>query len=176
MGEISGFRMLRIVFMILLVLTIASTASAGPCFKCKHEPVVMPVSLAEGTTVRTPEFLVKNIEYHIDIRVNRGLPFGQLSCMLGGKERPSHCEMFHFDDVIEAEWKVWDGEHIVAQGATRGSLGEMAWSDNEMDRYIGEFTGEANRKYVVEVKFTKDGTPLKELNPRLVVRMADSWN
>jgi len=52
----------------------------------------------------------------------------------------------------------------------------MAWSDSFMDRYLGEFVGEANKKYVVEVKVIKDGTPLKELNPRLVVRMADSWN
>ena len=31
----------------------------------------------------------------------------------------------------------------------------------------------ANKKYIVEVKFTKDGTLLKDLNPRLVVRMID---
>ncbi|MGO8760314.1 MAG: hypothetical protein ACLQG3_19540 [Terracidiphilus sp.] len=134
----------------------------------------MPVSLAEGTTVRTPEFLVKNIEYHIDIRVNRGLPFGQLSCMIGGNRRPSHCAMFHWDNVIDAEWKVLDGEDIVAQGTTPG-YGDMAWSDSFMDRYIGTFTGEANKKYVVEVKFTKDGTPLKDLNPRLIVRMIDDF-
>jgi hypothetical protein len=75
--------------------------------------------------------------------------------------------------VLDAEWKVLDGERIVAQGATGGSRGDMAWSDDFMDRYLGEFTGEANKKYVVEVKFTKDGRPLKELNPRLVVRMFD---
>ncbi len=155
------------------MFAIASAAWAGPCFKCKHEPVVMPVSLAEGTTVRTPEFLVKNIEYRIGIRVNRGLPFGQLSCMMGGNMHPSHCEMFHFDEVIEAEWKVLDGEHIVAQGTAKGSNGGLGWSDSFMDRYLGEFVGEANKKYVVEVKFTKDGTPLKEFNPRLIVRMID---
>jgi hypothetical protein len=132
----------------------------------------MPVSLAEGTTVRTPEFLVKNIEYHIDIRVNRGLPFGQLSCMIGGRGAPSHCAMFHWDNVIDAEWKVLDGEQIVAQGTTPG-YGDMAWSDNLMDRYLGHFVGEANKKYVVEVKFTKDGTALDTLKPRLIVRMID---
>jgi hypothetical protein len=137
----------------------------------------MPVSLEEGTTVRTPEFLVKNIGYNIAIRVNRGLPIGQLTCMIGGNMAPnkSHCAMFHFDLVVEAEWKVLDGERIVAQGKATG-FGDMAWSDEIIDRYLGEFTGETNKKYVVEVKFTKDGTPLKGLNPRLVVRMADSWN
>ena len=136
----------------------------------------MPVSLAVGTTVRTPEFLVKKIEYFIGIRVNRGLPTGQLSCMIGGRGAPSHCAMFHWDSVIDAEWKVLDGDHIVAQGTTGGSSGDMAWSSDVMDRYLGEFVGEANKKYVLEVKFTKDGTPLKDLNPRLIVRMADSWN
>ena len=165
---------LRIVCLTFVALGIAPTARAsGPCFKCKHEPVVMPVSLAEGTTVRTPEFLVKKIEYHIDIRVNRNVPFGQLSCMLGGNRRPSHCEMYHWDSVLEAEWKVLDGENVVAQGSTKDSKGDMAWSDDIMDRYLGWFDGEANKKYVVEVKFTKDGTPLKDFNPRLVVRMVD---
>jgi hypothetical protein len=129
-----------------------------------------------GTTVRTPEFLVKKIEYFIGIRVDRRLPFGQLSCMIGGKGHPSHCDVYHWDDVIEAEWKVLDGERIVAQGTTGGSSGDMAWSDSFMDRYLGEFVGEPDKKYVVEVKFIKDGTPLKALNPRLFVRMADSWN
>ncbi|HEV2462665.1 MAG TPA: hypothetical protein VGT04_02580 [Acidobacteriaceae bacterium] len=132
----------------------------------------MPVSLTKGTTVRTPAFLVKNIGYHIMIRVNRGLPTGQLTCMIGGNLRPSHCEMFHWDNVIEADWKVLDGEHIVAQGTATG-YGGMAWSSDIMDRYLGDFVGEANKKYVVEVKFTKDGTALDKFNPRLVVRMYD---
>lgn len=168
----SRSRTLRVVCGILLVVTVTSAAWARPCFRCKHEPVVMPVSLAKGTTVRTTEFLVKNIEYHIDIRVKRGLPFGQLSCMIGGKGQPSHCAMFHWDNVIDAEWKVLDGEHIVAQGTTPG-YGDMAWSSSDMDRYLGEFLGKANKKYVVEVKFTKDGTALNKLNPRLIVRMID---
>jgi hypothetical protein len=81
--------------------------------------------------------------------------------------------MFHFDLVIEAEWKVLDGDHIVAQGTAKGSNGKMAWSDSFMDRYLGEFDGEANKKYVVEVNFTKDGTPLNDFRPRLIVRMPD---
>ena len=177
MKRLSRFRMPRIFCGVFVAFAIAATAwAAGPCFKCKHEPVVMPVSLAMGTTVRTPEFLVKKIEYFIGIRVNRGLSFNQLSCMMGGNRRPSHCEMFHFDLVLDAEWKVLDGERIVAQGTAIGSNGDMAWSDSFMDRRVGEFVGEANKKYVVEVKFTKDGTSLDEFKPRLVVRMADSWN
>jgi hypothetical protein len=162
---------------LVMMLAVVSTAWAGPCFKCKHEPVVLPISLAQGTTVRTSEFLVKNIEYHIAIRVNRGqYSFNELSCLIGGNVgHPSKCAMVHWENVIGVEWKVLDGEHIVAQGtaADSGNSGNIAWSDNSMDRYLGVFTGEANKKYVVEVKFIKDGTSLKELNPRLVVRMVD---
>jgi hypothetical protein len=136
----------------------------------------MPVSLSEGTTVRTPEFLVKNIEYRIGIRLKRGLPTGQLQCMIGDRLHPSHCGRFHFDLVLEAEWKVLDGDHVVAQGTARGSHGDVAYAGSFMDRYLGEFVGEANKKYVVEVKFTRNGTALDKLNPRLIVRMADSWN
>lgn len=171
MKMLSRFLVPRIVCGVTAALIVAATAWAGPCFKCKHEPVVIPVSLAKGKTVRTPVFLVKNAEYHIDIRVDRGLPFGELSCMIGGSTH--HCEMAHFDLVLEAEWRVLDGDHVVAQGTSRDSLGESAWADSFMDRYLGEFAGVANKKYVVEVKFTKDGTALKELNPRLVVRMFD---
>jgi hypothetical protein len=96
--------------------------------------------------------------------------------MIGGKGHPSHCDVYHWDNLIEAEWKVLDGGRIVAQGTTGGSSGDMAWSDSFMDRYLGEFVGEPDKKYVVEVKFIKDGTPLKVVNPRLFVRMADSWN
>jgi len=167
------FRIPRVLCGVFVVFTTASTAWAGLCFKCKHEPVVMPVSLAVGATVRTQEFLVKHIGYIIAIRVNRGVPFGQLSCMIGGDQPPTHCDMYHWDAVIEAEWTVSDGGHIVAQGTAKGSYGKMAWSDDFMDRYLGEFDGEANKKYVVEVKFTKDGTPLNEFKPRLIVRMVD---
>jgi hypothetical protein len=166
--------MLRIVCRIPLVFALASTAWAGPCFRCKHEPVVMPVSLTKGAIVRTPEFLVKNVEYHVEIRVNRGVPLDELSCMIGGNMHLSPCTMFHSEVALEAEWKVLDGDHTVAQGIASG-FGPMAWSDSFMDRYLGDFVGEANKKYVVEVKFTRDGTQLDKFSPRLVVRMQDSF-
>ncbi|MGA2754973.1 MAG: hypothetical protein ABSE53_14530 [Terracidiphilus sp.] len=171
MTKPSRFQTSGILCGVFMLFTVESTAAEAQCFKCKHEPIVLPISLATGTTVRTPEFLVKNIEYRIGIRVNRGLPFGQLTCMMGSSTH--HCEMAHFDLVLEAEWKVLDGDHVVAEGTTKGSLGQMAWSDSFMDRFLGDFVGEANKKYTVEVKITKDGTSLNEFNPRLVVRMID---
>ena len=84
---------------------------------------------------------------------------------------PDHCAMFHFETVLEAESTVSDGDQIVAQGSVHGKDDRMAVSDDTPDRYLGTFVGEANKKYVVEVKFTKDGTPLNEFKPRLIVEM-----
>ena len=38
-----------------------------------------------------------------------------------------------------------------------------------MFKFLGSFVGELGKKYVVEVKFTKDGTPLNIANPHLIV-------
>lgn len=165
------YRMLRFLGGVSLAIALVSRVWAGPCLKCKHSPVDMPVSLALGTTVRTPEFVVKDTNYDIVIRVNRGLPTGQMICMMGGSLHPSHCDKYHYDVVIEAEWTVWDGEQIVAQGTATGRNGDMAFASAFMDRYLGTFVGKTNKKYVVEVKFTKDGTPLNEYKPRLIVQM-----
>jgi hypothetical protein len=134
----------------------------------------MPVSLAVGT-VRTPEFFVKSADYDILIRVKRGLPLGQLECMMSitRNKGVDHCTMFHFDTVLGAEWTVWDGKNAVAQGSVQGK--EFGgYSNDTLDRSIGTFSGEANKKYVVEVKFTKDGTILNEFKPRLIVQLVFS--
>jgi hypothetical protein len=132
----------------------------------------MPVSLAVGT-VQSPEFRVKYTDYKIMIEVKRRLPLGQLQCMMGIKMIgvPDHCAMYQWDTVLEAEWTVRDGEHIVAQGAVHGKDEGSSVSDDTLARYLGTFVGEANKKYVVEVKFTKDGTTLNEFKPRLIVQM-----
>jgi hypothetical protein len=156
----------------MAVAAFASTAWAGPCIKCKIVPVNMSVSLAVGT-LRTPEFLVKHADYKILVRVRRGLPLGQLQCMMGVRmpwERDP-CPMLHLDTALEAEWRVWDGDHIVTQGSVHGRDDRMAVSDETLDRYLGTFVGESNKKYILKVKFTKDGTPLNEFKPRLMVQI-----
>jgi hypothetical protein len=86
---------------------------------------------------------------------------------------PDHCTTFHFDTALGAEWTVWDGKNVVAQGNVQGK--EFGgYSNDTLDRSIGTFPGEANKKYVVEVKFTKDGTVLNEFKPRLIVQLVFS--
>jgi hypothetical protein len=40
-----------------------------------------------------------------------------------------------------------------------------------IDRVLGQFVGERNKKYVLEVKFTEDGSALNVTNPHLIVMM-----
>jgi hypothetical protein len=173
MRRISRLQLLGIVCGVLAVFAFASTAwAAGPCFRCKIVPVNMPVSLAVGT-VRTPEFRVTDTDYKIMIRVKRGLPLPKLECMMGIRMsgEPDRCPTFHLDTVLEAEWTALDGGNVVAHGVVHARDDMMAVSDVTVERYLGTFIGEANKKYVLEVKFTKDGTALGEFKPRLIVEM-----
>jgi hypothetical protein len=172
MDRISRYQWLCIVWVTLAAFAFTSTAWAVHCFDCRKAAVDIPVSLVMGT-VRTPEFLVKHETYLIEIRVERRLPLGELQCMVGVKLpwNPDHCQMFHFEKVLEADWVVWDGDHIVAQGSVHGKDSHFGISDDTLDRYLGSFVGEKDKKYVLEVKFTKDGTPLNVTNPHLIVMM-----
>jgi hypothetical protein len=132
----------------------------------------MPVSLVVGS-VQTPEFLVKYTDYKIMLEVKRRISLGKLQCMLGIRipwERDP-CAMLHLDTAIEAEWRVLDGDHIVAQGVVHGRDEKSAVSSHTLDRYLGTFVGETGKKFVLEVKFTKDGSVLNEFEPHLIVQM-----
>jgi hypothetical protein len=43
------------------------------------------------------------------------------------------------------------------------------WTEQHMFKILGPFMGESGKKYVVEMRFTKDGTPLNACNPHLIV-------
>jgi hypothetical protein len=171
--RIFRFQFVRIVCYVLGFLAFASLAWSGPCFLCRKPAVDMPISLAIGT-VSTPEFQVKHEAYEIYIEEEWRLPAGEQKCMMGVvlPGIPNHCGMLHFDRLLDAGWTVRDGERIVAQGSVHDFDGDCGMSQQYLDRYLGTFVGEKNKKYVLEVKFTRDGTPLKITNPHLVVMMS----
>ena len=76
------------------------------------------------------------------------------------------CEL---EPLIEADWTVWDGDRVFAHGLDKGKSGNFEAGACYLARTIGAFKGEFKHKYVVEVKFMKDGAPLNVTNPRLVV-------
>jgi len=145
-------------------------ASAG---KDKDHPyrrsdVDMPVSLAVGT-VRTPEFPVIKMGYVIMIQAEKHLPFKQLVCMMGVTANPfERADCTSNDPLLRADWTVWDEDRIVKSGSST-THADDAYTKQYIVKYLGNFLGEAGKKYVVEVRFTKDGTPLNVNNPHLIV-------
>ena len=159
----------------LAAFVTASAALAAPCFLCRKHVLDKPISLAVGT-VRTPEFPVKHEVYTISIQVERTLPPEELNCMIGVKRswEPDHCGMFHVEVLLTADWTVWDGEHAVAHGSVHGIDDSFTSTQHLISKQIGDFVGEKDKKYILEVKFTKDGTPLSVTNPHLIVMMTKS--
>ncbi len=134
----------------------------------RHSDVDMPVSLAAGT-IRTPEFSTVQLWYDIMIQVEKPLPFRQMMCMMGvgsGVLQSKDCGSN--DPLLRADWTVFDGEHIVDKGSTPNRC-SCKFEDKHIYKFLGGFAGEAGKKYIVEVKFTSDGTPLDVANPHLIV-------
>jgi hypothetical protein len=143
------------------VLFLVPGASAGghKNHPYRHSDVDIPISLAVGS-VRTPEFSVGTQWYWIMVQVEKPLPFLRMQCMMGvisGLRDPRDCS--DDDPLLRADWTVWNGEHIVDKGSTPNRCA-CKFDDKHIFKFLGKFGGEAGKKYVVEVNFTKDGTPL----------------
>ena len=136
----------------------------------KYAAVYMPISLASGR-VRTPEFAVEKHSqwYDIMLQFEKPLPFRQMRCMVGVASGPwekAYCE--EDDPIVRAEWTVWENGRIVEWGSIPDNCGCKFTNDN-IFKQVGSFPLEAGKKYVVQVHFTKDGSPLNVANPQLIV-------
>ncbi|HEY2496659.1 MAG TPA: hypothetical protein VGK24_06295 [Candidatus Angelobacter sp.] len=160
-GFISG--MLGVLFLVPSVL--AGSHKEHPY---RYSVVDMPVSLAIGT-VRTPAFPVAPHWYWIMIQVEKPLPFQQMQCMMGVTANPFESKNCTSNDpLLRADWNVWNEGHIVSSGSST-TKAAASYTKRYIFKFLGDFAGEAGKKYVVEVKFTKDGTPLNIANPHLIV-------
>jgi hypothetical protein len=144
-------------------------ALAGICWDCRKPAVDMAVSLAVGT-VRTPEFPVKREPYLIIIRAEKRLPFADMNCMMGLTTGPLDSTNCDKEPLLQADWTVWDNERVVDHGSAYHRNGG-SWANDSIDKFLGHFVGEAKKKYVLEVKFTKDGSALNVTNPHLIIMM-----
>ena len=155
----------------LIPLSDAMPAAAVPRHKKypeKYSAVYMPVSLAAGR-VRTAEFPVKKDWYDIMVQVEEPLPFTQMTCMMGVTSGPLELKDCASDDpVLRADWTVWENGHMIRWGSIPNGCG-CIFMDKHIYKQLGSFPAESGRKYVVQVHFTKDGTPLNVANPRLIV-------
>jgi hypothetical protein len=152
----------------LLFVVLGPTAWAGSCWDCRKPRLDIPISLAEGTVV-TPEFLVKREGYVIKIQVSKKLPFSDLNCMMGLNLPLHKCDK---DPLLQVDWILRDHEEVVAQGCVHVADSHGGWSNDSIERYIGGFGGEGKKKYVLELRFTKDGSALNVADPHLIVIMS----
>ena len=132
----------------------------------RHSVVDMPVSLAVGT-VQTPEFSGRTSWYWIMVRVEPTLPFNQMRCMMGTTSGPlerTNCDY----PLLRADWVAWEDGHIVLSGSST-TEGDAKFGDDHIIKFIGSFPVLSGKKYVVVVKFTRDGTPLNVANPHLII-------
>jgi hypothetical protein len=151
------------------VVLMGPTTLAGMWWDGRKPAVDMPVSLAVGT-VRTPEFLVKHQPYLVMIRAEKRLPLADMDCMMGLTTGPLDSTNCDKEPLLQADWTVWDNGQIVQRGKAYRRDGG-GWAKDSIDKYLGNFVGEGKKKYVLEVRFTKDGSALNVTNPRLVVMM-----
>jgi hypothetical protein len=136
----------------------------------KYAAVYMPISLAAGR-VRTPEFPVRKHSqwYDIMLQFEKPLPFGRMVCMVGVTSGPLDKKDCEKDDpIVRADWTVWEDRRIVEFGSIPDNCGCIFTSENIL-KQVGSFPLEAGKKYVVQVHFTKDGSPLNVANPHLIV-------
>jgi hypothetical protein len=136
----------------------------------KYSTVYMPISLAAGR-VRTPDFAVgKHSQwYDIMLQVEKPLPFRRMACMVGvtsGLLDKKDCEKD--DPIVRADWTVWEDGRIVEWGPIPDNCG-CIFTNKNIFKQVGSFPLEAGKKYVVQVHFTKDGSPLNIANPHLIV-------
>ena len=133
----------------------------------RYSVVDVPVSLAVGT-VQTPEFSVASHWYWIMIQVEKPLPFRQMQCMMGVTAGPLESKDCSSNDpLLRADWTVWDEGHMVSSGSSTTKADDK-YTNQYIFKFLGSFAGEAGKKYVVKVRFTKDGTPLNVANPHLI--------
>lgn len=163
------------------LLPLSSVATVEPPnrkeYPQKYSSVYIPISLADGR-VRTPEFpVVKHSQwYDIMLQVEKPFPLRRMECMVGATSGPFEKKDCEKDDpVVRADWTVWEDGHIVYWGSIPDNCG-CIFTDKNIFKQIGSFPLEAGKEYVVQVHFTKDGSPLNVANPHLIViPHGDMW-
>jgi hypothetical protein len=170
MKRMSGRKLITSVCGTLGVWFLVADASAGSRKEhpYRYSVVDMPVSLSLGT-VRTPEFAPATHWYWIMVQGEKPLPFQQMQCMMGVTANPFEAKNCTSDDpLLRADWTVWNEGQVVSSGSSTTKAADM-YTKDYIFKFLGSFPALSGKKYLVEVKFTKDGTPLNVANPHLIV-------
>jgi hypothetical protein len=165
-------RSARSLLICLLCLALSLSAAHAkkkkePCKVCTKTGIDMPISLTAGT-VSTPKFHVVQDGYFIAIQAQWTMPANELQCDMGFAANPSHPTCAS-DPLLEADWRVYDGSRIVAQGTDKGWSNRFGGGQAYLRRYIGFFTGKRKHKYTVEIAFRKNASVLDVTKPHLII-------
>ncbi len=136
-----------------------------------NRPVYVPVSLT-AHHVHIPEFRI-NLSglYEISIEAKKRIPFETLNCLLGMSMPSEKCDM---PPVVRANWVVTSNGVVIARGASDAEKGG-AWANDTIERQIGSFQGERNRRYALDIDLTSDGSVLAATDPHLVVGITSDF-
>lgn len=100
-----------------LFLVPGASAGSHKDYLSKRSDADIPVPLAAGT-VRSPEFPSNAEWYDILVVVGKPFPMQQMRCMMGVTLGPLDSKNCTSNDpLLRAEWKVWEGKHVVDQGS-----------------------------------------------------------
>jgi hypothetical protein len=144
------------------------------CYSDKDHPyrysvVDIPVSLAMGT-VRTPEFSPPSSWYWILVQAEKPFPTPQMECMMAvtddSPQSLKDCPLS--ERLLQADWTIWEDGKIASSGSSTTHADGIYERDN-IFKFLGKFPVLAGKKYMLEVKFSKDGTALNVANPHLIV-------
>lgn len=110
------------------------------------------------------------------LQFEKPLPFRRMQCMTGATSGPAEKKDCEKDDpIVRADWTVWEDGRIVEFGSTRDCCDSIFTNDN-IFKQVGSFPLEAGKSYVVQLHFTRDGSPLNVANPHLIViPHGDMW-
>jgi hypothetical protein len=156
------------VFFVLVGLAFWIAQPDAGLAQCDFDLLHFPISLKLGH-VKTPEFTTRGGVNAIEIIAKNVLPAAELSCMMGiseGPQDPVDCDK---EPLVEANWKVWSGGKIVAQGSSRDMGKRGYYFGSFFGKFIGVFKAKKHEKYSLEVDFTKDGSALAVAQPHLIV-------
>jgi hypothetical protein len=104
------------------------------------------------------------------VEVEKPLPTQQMGCMMAvtddSPQSWKDCPLG--DRILRADWIVWEDGKMASSGLSTTDADGQYTKDN-IFKFLGSFPAISGKKYVVEVKFTKDGTPLNVANPHLII-------
>ncbi len=153
----------------LQMLVPSAGAKPHPEHPYRYSVLDIPVSLALGT-IQSPEFTTPKTQgYWILMQIDRSPSSPRdLDCMMSTAAIPFQGDTCHEPRLLQAEWTVWENGKAIESGSSTNDA-SAKYTAQYIFKLMGNFQARKGAKYIVEIKFTKDGTALNLNSPHLIV-------